>query len=72
MGDSIEEAARLRAGYGVLWGALADIVESKTTSPNSTVRRIIARAEQGLIEDPFADVKPVPEFFTPAHSKERD
>lgn len=60
---ALAEAEMLREGYGVLWRALADIVDSRTATPNATVRRILARAERALIEDPASMVKPVPQFY---------
>lgn len=64
------EADALREAHGKLWSALAEIVEARTASPNATVRRLIGMAEDALIDDPIAEIKPVPEFGR--HAAERD
>jgi hypothetical protein len=53
----------LSKAHDALWRALTAIIEVPGHNPNATVRRMAAIAEEALIKDTIACVRPVPRFY---------
>lgn len=60
----------LRYSYGILWRALADILELGLDVENQAIRRVVEIVEEAMWHDTYSDFKPTPRVYQ-FHSRNR-